>query len=207
MQLAKITAGHWDGDEFSNRYQFGSECIANDEIRVGFVYDEGNPFTTGRIESTADIEQLTQDGLEEAYRQSGLDRNGNAHDPAYAARQLVKFRDIPDGTPVFLYVGRNMVFAVGRIVGEYEYDPSVLSDDAAFDYPHVRPVEWAEAPRRFNRKHFLPETLQNFVKDQRTVRTLAVEPDSQVQTFLQLCVGMGEAMTDIPEAEKTALLS
>ncbi|WP_276274285.1 hypothetical protein [Haloarcula litorea] len=160
MQLAKVNSGHWkDSHEegFKRRYEFANYLTDNDMAAISFIDDD--PFNAGILEpETEVIENITKDELSEAYVEAGKNE-GTAQN---YAEQILRFRDVPVGTPIWLYVGRNMVYSLGKVTGEYEmnWDSDCMDE---FGYPHHREVKWAETPRRFNRKHFLPEDLQNWL--------------------------------------------
>jgi hypothetical protein len=203
MQLAKVNSGHWkDSHEegFKRRYEFANYLTDNDMAAISFIDDD--PFNAGILDpETEVIENITKDELTEAYVEAGKNE-GTAQN---YAEQILRFRDLPVGTPIWLYVGRNMVYSLGKVTGEYEINwESDCMDE--FGYPHHREVKWAETPRRFNRKHFLPEDLQNWLAMRQSVRTYEVEPGTDVQEFLQLAYGVGESMSGLSEIElQTAL--
>jgi hypothetical protein len=203
MQLAKVNSGHWkDSHEegFKRRYEFANYLTDNDMAAISFIDDD--PFNAGILNpETEVIENITKDELTEAYVEAGKNE-GTAQN---YAEQILRFRDIPVGTPIWLYVGRNMVYSLGKVTGEYEmnWDSDCMDE---FGYPHHREVKWAETPRRFNRKHSLPEDLQNWLAMRQSVRTYEVEPGTDVQEFLQLAYGIGESMSGLSEIElQTAL--
>ncbi|SMO86151.1 hypothetical protein [Halorubrum cibi] len=203
MQLAKVNSGHWkDSHEegFKRRYEFANYLTDNDMAAISFIDDD--PFNAGILDPEAEvIENITKDELTEAYVEAGKNE-GTAQN---YAEQILRFRDVPVGTPIWLYVGRNMVYSLGKVTGEYEmnWDSDCMDE---FGYPHHREVKWAETPRRFNRKHFLPEDLQNWLAMRQSVRTYEVEPGTDVQKFLQLAYGVGESMSGLSEIElQTAL--
>lgn len=203
MQLAKVNSGHWkDSHEegFKRRYEFANYLTDNDMAAISFIDDD--PFNAGILDpETEVIENITKDELTEAYVEAGKNE-GTAQN---YAEQILRFRDVPVGTPIWLYVGRNMVYSLGKVTGEYEmnWDSDCMDE---FGYPHHREVKWAETPRRFNRKNFLPEDLQNWLAMRQSVRTYEVEPGTDVQKFLQLAYGVGESMSGLSEIElQTAL--
>lgn len=203
MQLVKVNSGHWkDSHEegFKRRYEFANYLTDNDMAAISFIDDD--PFNAGILDpETEVIENITKDELTEAYVEAGKNE-GTAHN---YAEQILRFRDVPVETPIWLYVGRNMVYSLGKVTGEYEmnWDSDCMDE---FGYPHHREVKWAETPRRFNRKHFLPEDLQNWLAMRQSVRTYEVEPGTDVQEFLQLAYGVGESMSGLSEIElQTAL--
>jgi len=198
-----VNSGHWkDSHEegFKRRYEFANYLTDNDMAAISFIDDD--PFNAGILDPESEaIENITKDELTEAYVEAGKNE-GTAQN---YAEQILRFRDLPVGTPIWLYVGRNMVYSLGKVTGEYEmnWDSDCMDE---FGYPHHREVKWAETPRRFNRKHFLPEDLQNWLAMRQSVRTYEVEPETDVQEFLQLAYGVGESMSGLSEIElQTAL--
>lgn len=201
MKLAKVTAGHWkdstSGPDFSRRYQFVDDCREKKKIAIGFMFGQGTPFDEQT--ETDDIRELDTSELKAMYEDEGI-KEGKAKN---AAEQIVRFRDWPVGTPLFLYLGRNTVDSVGYLKGEYEYDWSGHFN-TEYGYPHVREVEWMDAPRSFPRED-LPSDFQGWLKNPQTALDYTVTPRSDEADFLALCRGIGKALDGVSEGELSIL--
>lgn len=201
MKLAKITAGHWkdstEGYDFSRRYQFSDDCREMNGVAIGFMFPEGTPFDAET--KTADIEGLNTREIKAMYEEEGI-KEGRAKN---AAEQIVRFRDWPVGTPLFLYLGRNTVDSIGYLKGEYEYEWGGHFHEE-YGYPHVRDVEWMDIPRKFPRDE-LPEDFQGWLKNPQTALDYTVSPHSEAADFLALSRGIGEALNGLSEGEISIL--
>lgn len=204
MRIGKINAGHWkdsgSGPGFNKRYEFAEDLVAAGKVAISFLDTNGHPF---HEDLTADqIRNWSHDELKEKYLAEGYSENkaGNR------ASQIVRFRDWPIGTPVFLYLGRNMVYRVGYLKGEYEYDwnGDFHGPESDYNHPHVREVEWADVPELFSR-NMLPEDFQGWIKHQQTVLDYDVEPGSDAADFLALAFGIGRSLSGMGEAELRVL--
>jgi len=214
INLSKVNAGH----EENKRFDFVKDCIERGEIAISFKHPEGNPIENGTIESTKNIEDITVDELTKMYREALLDNHPQyssyeeykeeEEDPVdanWAANQIVKFRDLPSRSVVFLYLGNNTVGRIGVIYDDYQLDLGGYFDNR-YKYPHVRKVKWIETPSNINRKEFFPKKMQDFLGLPGTLRTLEVERNSESHRFLQLCFGIGSALSDTDDAKLEALL-
>lgn len=214
LTLAKVTAGHSEEE----RYEFSQDCIDKGKVPISFKHPEGNPIDDGDINSTEDIEDISSDKLAEKYKEAILgnypeytsyeDYRESEHDPVdvyHAANQIVKFRDLDPSTPIFLYLGDNTVGRIGVIKNDYELDVGGYFDDK-YGYPHIRNVDWIETPANIDRKEFFPEAIQNFLAHPATLHTLDVQRNSETHRLLQLCYGIGNALSESDNAKLEALL-
>jgi len=214
LKLAKVTAGH----EEEKRYEFMQDCITRGEIAISFKHPEGNPIENGPIESTQDVEDTTVSDLAAMYEDAILgnhpeytsyeeykEAEDDPVDVHHAANQVVKFRDLSSSSPLFLYLGNNTVGRIGVIEGDYELDLDGYFD-RKYDYPHVRKVNWIETPTNIDRKEFFPKKIQDFFAHPATLHTLEVERNAESHRFLQLCFGMGSALSETDDAKLEALL-
>jgi len=201
MKLAKVTAGHWkdstEGADFSRRYQFADDCREKNKIAIGFMFREGTPFD-GETD-TADIRGLESTELKAMYEEKGI-KEGRAKN---AAEQIIRFRDWPVGTPLFLYLGRNTVDSIGYLKDSYEYDWDGHFNDE-YGYPHTREVEWMDVPRKFPRSE-LPDDFQGWLKNPQTALDYTVSPHSEEADFLALSRGLGKALDGLGEGELSIL--
>lgn len=203
MRLAKVNAGHWmddgSGPGFSRRYEFAEDCVETGKVAISFLHTSGHPFTPDR--STDEIMQWTEQEIKEMYLEQGHSPN----EAGNTASQLIRFRNWPIGTPIFLYLGRNKVYRVGYLKGGYQYDwNGKLGPAGKYNHPHVRDVEWADVPELFSRKE-LPEGLQGWISNPQTAIHYDVEPSTDVSDFLALSFGIGKALSGISEAERKVL--
>jgi hypothetical protein len=203
MRLAKVNAGHWkDGDSgpgFSRRYQFAEDCLEAGKVAISFLHTGGHPFTPHL--STDVIMHWSKEEIKEMY----LEKGHSSSEAGNTASQLVRFRDWPTGTPVFLYLGRNKVYRVGYLKGEYEYEwDGHFGPESEYNHPHVREVEWANVPELFSRKE-LPDGLQGWISNPQAAIDYDVEPGSNVADFLALSFGIGSALSNVSEAERKVL--
>ncbi|WP_435098498.1 hypothetical protein [Halorubrum sp. N11] len=201
MKLAKVTAGHWkdSGDDagFSRRYQFADDCREKSKIAIGFMFDEGTPLDANT--TTADIRELGTTDLKAMYEKEGV-KEGKAKN---AAEQIIRFRDWPAGTPLFLYLGRNTVDSIGYLKGSYEYEWDGHFHDE-YGYPHVREIEWIDVPRKFSRSE-LPDDFQGWLTNPQTALDYTVSPRSEEADFLALSRGIGKALDGLGEGELSIL--
>lgn len=203
MRLAKVNAGHWkdggSGPGFSKRYEFAEDCVEAGKMVISFLHTGGHPFTPDR--TTDEIMQWSEEEIKEMYLEEGHSPN----EAGNTSSQLVRFRDWAIGTPVFLYLGRNKVYRVGYLKGEYEYEwDGNFGPTGKYNHPHVREVEWADVPELFSRKE-LPDGLQGWISNPQTAIDYDVEPSSEVAGFLALSFGIGKALSGVSEAERKVL--
>lgn len=201
MKLAKVTAGHWkdsmDNADFSRRYQFADDCRASNKVAIGFMFGEGTPFD-GQTETT-NIQELDTAELKAMYEEKGI-KEGRAKN---AAEQIIRFRDWPVGTPLFLYLGRNTVDSIGYLKGQYQYEWGGHFHDE-YGYPHVREVEWMDVPRKFSRDE-LPDDFQGWLTNPQTALDYTVSPRSEEADFLALSRGVGQSLDGLSEGELSIL--
>ncbi|GAB3022249.1 hypothetical protein [Natronobiforma cellulositropha] len=204
MRIAKVNAGHWkdggSGPGFNKRYEFAGDLVDAGKVAISFLDADGHPFH--KTLKTKQIKNLSKNDIKEGYLKEGSSENKADN----RASQLVRFRDWPIGTPLFLYLGRNMVYRVGYIKGEYEFDwnGDFHGPESNYNHPHVREVEWADAPELFSRKK-LPEDFQGWIKHQQTAIDYDVEPGSDAADFLALAFGIGRSLSGMGEAELRVL--
>lgn len=200
MRLGKVNAGHWtnegSGPDFSKRYEFAETCVDVGKVGVSFLHQDGHPFNEDL--TTEDIMEWSKSEIKQKY----IDIGHSTSEADNTASQFVRFRDWPIGTPIFLYVGRNTVYRVGYLKGDYQFEwGGHLHDiDGNYNHPHTRSVEWADVPELFNRKS-LPDVFQGWLKNQQTVLDFEVEPGSDAADFLALAFGIGNALSGLSESE------
>lgn len=200
MRLAKVNAGHWEdggnGPGFSKRYEFAEDCVNLGKVGISFLHLDGHPFHEDL--TTEEIMKWSKSEIKEKY----LDKGFSENEAGNTASQLVRFRDWPIGTPIFLYIGRNTVYRVGYLTGEYkfEWNGELHKLNGDYDHPHTRVVKWADVPELFNRK-MLPEDFQGWLKNPQTALDYDVEPGSDAAEFLALAFGIGHSLSGLSESE------
>lgn len=200
MRLGKVNAGHWQdsgsGPNFSTRYEFAEDCVEVGKVGISFLHTDGHPFHEDL--TTEEILEWSEDEIKQMYLEEGHSEN----EAGNTASQFVRFRDWPVGTPVFFYVGRNTVYRVGYLKGEYqfEWDGDLHDPDGVYNHPHTRKVEWADVPELFDRK-VLPDDFQGWLKNPQTVLDYDVDPGSDAADFLALAFGIGQSLSGLGQAE------
>lgn len=204
MRLGKVNAGHWKdsrpGPGFSKRYDFAEDCVDAGKIAISFLHSDGHPF--GAEQTTEEILNWTRSEIKEKY----LDKDHTENEAGNTASQLVRFRDWPVGTPIFFYLGRNMVYRVGYLKGEYRFDwnGDFHGPESEYNHPHTRAVEWADVPDVFSRK-VLPDDFHGWLTNPQTVLDYDVEPGSDSADFLALAFGIGQSLSGVSESERRVL--
>lgn len=200
MRLAKVTAGHWKdegaGAGFNKRYEFAEDLVNSGKVAISFLHRDGHPFH-GDL-TTDEIMGWSRSEIKEMYMDLGYSEN----EAGNTASQLVRFRDWPIGTPIFLYLGRNMVYQLGYLRGSYEYlwDSDFHGNNSEYNHPHTREVAWGDAPKIFSRKK-LPEEFQGWLSNPQTVVDFDVEPGSDAADFLALAAGIWYSLSGLSEPQ------
>lgn len=201
MKLAKTTAGHWTDDmpdaNFSRRYEFADDCREKEKVAIGFMFDSGTPFSDET--TTQDVRSLSTTELKTMYEEEGI-KEGRAKN---AAEQIIRFRDWPVGTPLFLYLGRNTVDSIGYLDGPYEFGSDGYFHEE-YEYPHVREVKWMDVPRKFPRGE-LPDGFQGWLTNPQTALDYEVSPHSEEADFLSLSRGIGKSLDGLSDGELSIL--
>ena len=123
--------------------------LKNDVIAVGFVYDE-NVAKNGN-------ENIIKKSMRKRWP---LNTKGQIDS---AASHFLKFRDkIEKGNLILAYEGKNIVSAIGTVIGECEFNNNNIigNYDGMISYPNQRRVKWEIHPRFFTRWELNPEIIR-----------------------------------------------
>lgn len=98
-------------------------------------------------------------------RSEGKFRLGRADD-------IYRFKDdIKDGDIVALKTGRKRIYAIGKVIGEYEYN-NLFSDIDGWDMNHVRRVNWIWICNKGKDGNYNPKIFENIVLNMGTTYRL-----------------------------------